>query len=1002
MTIMRKPISVWLSKLLFAVSTMVLLMAGCAGHKALEKPVQSPAGSATPVSVPDNDAAAASRKDTLAALRTDSIIGLSPASQLLIKACNNYIEVNGASPKAIDVYQIKSSLFYTSRLFDSARAVYAEIIRKFAGTAYAFEAIRMTAQSYYEEKRFGLAGEWYKKLSEVSSDSTDKSEAMARIAESVFRLAEINETEGKFKEAAQEYERVALEHPDAKIADIALFNAGLNNEKLNEWSRAILMFERLLQKYADSKLSVKARFRIGKCHEKLQQWDLAAGAYLRIPLEAPKDELAPVAIYNAGFCFENGEKFREAAATFEKLVQLYPDADDAADVLFRAGELYGKVKDWDAAARVTAIFSKRFGNDENRIVQALCMSGVAQYMRNRTDDALRELHNAVATFKKLKDPGPMNAYYAAKALYTVGEIEQAAMAAISLGSQDKAYRRRLAEKSDKLDECISAYGGVIKFNLSEWTTRAVFQIGQAYEDFAIGIFSQERPSGISLDKRIALELGIAQAVDKYFVEKALAFHERNVKLGITEKIEDKYILQSRRKLTYLPYLAAENYLAIVEITRSARHDQKLDGFALIANRLELFQKIAPFQKRAIELYLQCLEEGTTYQERDEYYEKASASITGLSLSVGETYADVVEIARDAPIPSGFDDYEVFVYKTKLLRQIEGYENQALENYLKTIKIAEAYKLSDTSVGSAKQAIAKLLFNRGRCYDLLCINAFTSPPYPHNIDEAEREEYKARFEEIGLRFQEQAFDIYKNIIEFAEKSYAQGPYVTHAYIRLFQNFPDKYGVKKQQMVQTAISTGAQWKWTEGPVENWFTFACDDSAWGKAARAPVSTQAISGIPGNTPIPMWRDTGSGEAGSPPGGGTSSVLFRRTFTIDDLPGSAELYLAAQGTVSIYLNAERLLPDTALTFTSGAVKINLLGKLRRGRNLVAIGVVPQDMSGYGIYPLILLSSGTDVALPQPPGYDAPMAVQDAAVDKYVFPEIRNFTVKKRTGNDAR
>ncbi len=60
----------------------------------------------------------------------------------------------------------------------------------------------------------------------------------------------------------------------------------------------------------------------------------------------PEDELAPAAMYNAGFCFENGEKFSEAAATFEKMASLFPDSEDAADVLFRAGEIYGRIKDW--------------------------------------------------------------------------------------------------------------------------------------------------------------------------------------------------------------------------------------------------------------------------------------------------------------------------------------------------------------------------------------------------------------------------------------------------------------------------------------------------------------------------------------------------------------------------------------------------------------------------------------------------------------------------------
>ena len=136
----------------------------------------------------------------------------------------------------------------------------------------------------------------------------------------------------------------------------------------------------------------------------------------------------------------------------------------------------------------------------------------------------------------------------------------------------------------------------------------------------------------------------------------------------------------------------------------------------------------------------------------------------------------------------------------------------------------------------------------------------------------------RFEEIGLKFQEQAFDIYKNILEFAEKSYALGPYVTHAYIRLYQNYPEKYGVKKQQMVQTAISSGSQWKSSRGKEADWSTFAFNDSGWGKAGRAPVPTIAIAGFPGNVPIPMWYDAKEGETDR--GDSAQPVFFRRLFS--------------------------------------------------------------------------------------------------------------------------
>ena len=330
--------------------------------------------------------------------------------------------------------------------------------------------------------------------------------------------------------------------------------------------------------------------------------------------------------------------------------QLYPKADEIADVLFKAGEIYGKIKDWVGVTRVNQEFSRRFGNDANRVIQAQCMVGVALYMQNKQTEALGQLQLALQSYVRLKNPSPVNKYYAAKAEFTIAEINLENMDKVALSQPRETYKRQLNVKMDALEKAVAGYSRVVGYQISEWTTRSVCQIGQAYEDFAVGIFKQERMKNQPLDERLALELGIAKAVEEYFVDKAAHFHEQNIKLGIKEKIEDKYILDSRKKLTSLPLLAGENYLALVDIAQNAVNTQKLDGFALMAKKLELLQKVAPFQERAIGLFLKCLELGSQYQQLDESYAKASGLITKNSCTVGETYAEVATIARDAPVP----------------------------------------------------------------------------------------------------------------------------------------------------------------------------------------------------------------------------------------------------------------------------------------------------------------------------------------------------------------
>lgn len=957
----------------------MFLIIGCAGKKSLKEDASSNIKADT-LSI---------KKETRKPVADDTSknvnTGLSEGSKLMIRACDNYLSINSNGQKSAEVLNIKASLLYNNKLYERSRLIYNQIITNFPKTTSSYDAMQMIAQSYYEEKRFNEAQEWYRKLSYEAQSLPDKEDALRRIAESIFRMAESYEDIKSYKDAVVEYERVSLEFPESNIADIALFNAGLNYEKLTDWTHAILIFQRLIQKYPKSQLLAKAQFRIAKNHEKLLQWDYAAEAYLKVVLDFPTSELGPLALYNAGFCFESADKLKEAAAAFEKLASVYPQAPDAPDVLFKAGEIYGKIKDWASVTRVNQTFTEKFGADEDRIIQALCMSGIALYMQGRDNDAIRQLEKAVFTFGKLKNTSSVNAFYTAKALYSIGEIYHGQMSKIELSAQRGTYKKQLQQKSLFLDKAMEAYGKVIKFSISEWTTRAVFQIGQIYEDFGIGVFRQERPSFNSFEERMALELGIAQAVEQYFVDKALYYHELNVKLGIKEELEDKYITQSRLKLTYLPYMAGENYLSLVQIIRNAEGKNNLEGFSSVAKTLQLLQKVAPFQEKAIDLYLKCLELGTKYSEMNEFYNKAASTITTQSFMVGETYDKVVTIAREAPVPDNFNNYEQFVYKTKLLKQVEDYEDQALTHYLKTMKISDAYKIIDKSVSESQARIARLLFNKAMCYDLLATKAFSDPPYPGNINDAEKEEFNERFNEIGTKFRSQAIEIYKTVMDFFKQRYASGDFVRHTYMRLYQISPEIYGVSDSQVVLKTITSDTLWKYTDDTVSQWFDNNYNDSSWSFTKANIDFDSSITGFPGSPPASLKYEIQKIDS-------TKTVFFRRKFEAVQ-PCSSVFYIAVNGKTRIFVNHKIMLVDTNMYNGLKVFKWNVTDKISSGGNCLAIEITGKNKQETKIYPALYVWEKNRVMLPKPPDSEKPWTYESGKSEVYKFPFLKNFSI---------
>ncbi|MBD3392158.1 MAG: tetratricopeptide repeat protein [Chitinivibrionales bacterium] len=942
---------------------------------------------------PDSAAVGEAAQDSSTKTKT-----LSSASELMLKACQNYIEVNPESPKVPEVLALKGSVFYNNGFYGKSREVYRRIIEEHEKSPYRLEAIRMVAQSHYQEKNFDEAQEWYRRMQDAASTGADKEEARAAIAQSIFKMGESYELSQRYEDAAAQYERVALEFPEAAIADIALLNAGLAYEKIAEWSRAILIYQRLGKKYKESKLIPKSMFRTAKCYEKLREWENAAKTYLVLVKDYPTSDLTEAALYNAGFSFENANKLIEAAATFEKLAYSFPKSADAADVLFRAGELYGRLKDWPNVTRVNTEFSRRYGGDIDRVVQAQCMVGVALYMQNKQDDAVRQLAKAVDTYRQLERPSDVNRFYAAKAQFTIGEIYHDQQNDIALTLPRRTYQRQLRDKSRLLDDAVDAYSKAVRFEISEWTTRSIYQAGQAYEDFAVGVFKQQRPAGLGIEQQLALELGIANAVEEYFVDRALAYHEQNVKLGIKEKLEDKYVVLSREKLTYLPYTAGRNFLALVDIAKGVASQEHLEGFALIAQKLQMLQKIAPFQERAIALFRKTLDLGTMYHERNEFYGKASGLVTKTSFTVGETYASVAQIAREAPIPGDFDKYEKFVYKKKLLDQIQAYEDNALKSYLTTTKIAEAYEIDDDFVKKTRDNLSRLLFIRGRCYDLLGISAYADPPYPDGIAEAEKREYLARFQEIALRFQEQAFDIYRVILEYADQGYATGEYVHHAYVRMYQNYPEEFGRKQEKITDRSISSGPEWKCLADSQPGWHGLDFADAAWHKVRKSALpDTVDVSGFPAKIPTPMWLYRGDSET-SAATAFPSLLYFRRVFYVTEPPHEAKLFLASDGEFSLFLNGDSLASahDSA-GVRAAARQWDLAGKLRQGKNVLAARVAHHRPGRpIGIMPYLSLTVTVYEYLPVFPGTDIPMERKLVSEGSWVFPYIKNYSPGSR------
>jgi hypothetical protein len=427
----------------------------------------------------------------------------------------------------------------------------------------------------------------------------------------------------------------------------------------------------------------------------------------------------------------------------------------------------------------------------------------------------------------------------------------------------------------------------------------------------------------------------------------------------------------------------------------------LRGFSLVSQKLSMLQTIAPYKSRAIDAFIRTLEMASLYRQQDTYYDKARMRVTEAGYSLGKTYMGIASVARGAPIPAQFDPYETFRYKIKLLGRIEEYVENSVANFNKVLQIAGSYDIEDTCVEHSRNKLAEVLWYQARSYDVLAENVFAAPPFPTGITEQERVQYRAQFEEVGVRLSEKAMGLYARVYDNAQKGYAAGEYVRHAYVRLFQEHPQEYGVERMKDDTLRITSSPKWRCTVDPPSCWQQLTCDTGSWQRVQRATVNDSLpVQGFGNDPPTPMWYGTET------PASGTyepaSEVFFRREFTLPTQPREAICLIAGIDDITVYCNGESLhIDSTEALQWQRAKRFDLTGKIRTGTNVCAVRVHNTLQLDYGlwVYAHFIVQTGEFVA--QPPGRDAPLDSREVGKGRYTFPPVENFTLKTESAVSA-
>jgi tetratricopeptide (TPR) repeat protein len=226
--------------------------------------------------------------------------------------------------------------------FDEARARAERVIAEIPDTKEASFAANLIVAAYNAEGNLEEVRNQTRRFSRMTFDDPDIKAKFGALEKDVsFIICQQLSQKGDRLGAATCYESYLTQYPDTKEEKykFALYNAAQNYEFYGRAERANELFEKYVRLYPSDSEARKIMMRIAGNYEATFEIDKAISYYKLLIDNDPRREFegAADALYNIAYLKVGIGDHRGAAQGFEQYARLFPDKDDAVDVLFRAG-----------------------------------------------------------------------------------------------------------------------------------------------------------------------------------------------------------------------------------------------------------------------------------------------------------------------------------------------------------------------------------------------------------------------------------------------------------------------------------------------------------------------------------------------------------------------------------------------------------------------------------------------------------------------------------------
>ena len=283
---------------------------------------------------------------------------------------------------------------YQEGLYQLARRQWLQFIDQAAGDQRRYRAVMMVGETYFMEKDYRQAADWYGKWAGEyhPDDLTMREHFLYREGEALFH-------QGRNRESMEVISGLIREYPGGRFSERASFLAGEGAFRLGAYSEALGFFIPLAS--GGGELARISLYRQAQSRYLLAEYDGAVPLFQQFFDRHPQDPLAPMArFYLADALFLKGD-YLASAYSFAEFSRNHAGHAMAQRAVFREGEAFyreGRHREAIAAAdRLTGVYPSG-----SLVPEALFLKAMSLVELGRLGEAVEALGSITAADQELE------------------------------------------------------------------------------------------------------------------------------------------------------------------------------------------------------------------------------------------------------------------------------------------------------------------------------------------------------------------------------------------------------------------------------------------------------------------------------------------------------------------------------------------------------------------------------------------------------------------------